>query len=158
MPRKIIFVFLFFSVLIFSCHTRARTVRTQCGHNPTITKLNNDTSKIEMVIIDRNSNMADTGVAYIIDSMKINNDILSLFVKYSGGCGVHSFQLFSNGAYAKSLPPQTSVCLRHTNKEDACRQLISEELKFNISKLKYQGQNTVIINIGKSHRINYTSK
>lgn len=159
MRRIIIATFIFSLALITACHKKTRTARIACGHNPTITKLNNnDTSQIKMVIVDRNINMSDTGTAYTIDSVKINNDILSLFVNYSGGCKTHSFELLSNGAYAKSLPPQVSISLKHIGNDDACRQLITQELKFNVSKLKYQGQNTVILNLRNKARIYYVTQ
>lgn len=155
--QKTIFTFiLFLVVLISACH---RKTRNQCTHKTNTIVANKDaSSEIKNIVIDPNTNMIDTGTAYTIDSAKVNNDILSLFVNYSGGCKTHLFELYSNGAYGKSLPPQVSVCLKHVGNEDGCRQLISQELKFNISKLKYKGQNTVIIHIGNKHPIYYITK
>lgn len=155
--QKIIFtVILSIVLLISACH---RKTRSQCGHKQnTVVTTKDVSSDIKNVRVEPNTNMADTGASYVIDSAKVKGDILSLFVNYSGGCKLHTFELLSNGAYAKSLPPQVSVCLKHSSNEDGCRQLITQELKFNISKLKYQGQKTVIINIKNKQRIYYVTE
>lgn len=120
-------------------------------------------TEIQKVIVDMNYNVKDSIANYTIDSAKVNADTLSLFINYSGGCKTHSFDLYSNEAYAKSFPPQTTVYLKHKDNGDACRELITKELKFNIAELKYTGpetvntgQVTVIINVGKNHRVSYT--
>ncbi len=153
--NSIAFIFFFFA-LISACHKKA--MNHSCNKNNIPVATNNVSSEIKNVIVDPTINMTDKGASYIIDSMKVKGDILSLFVNYSGGCKTHSFELFSDGAYAKSLPPQISICLKHNSNEDACRQLISQELKFNISKLKYTGQNTVLINLGNKQHVYYVSQ
>ena len=129
---------------------------TSC-HQKKLAKTTPD-AEVKMVIVDQNYNVKDSIVNYTIDSAKTNGDILSLFINYSGGCKTHSFDLYSNSLYAKSLPPQTTVYLKHKNNGDACRELIIEELRFNISQLKYSGKKTVIINVGKNHRVYYSYK
>lgn len=155
MQKTIVTGIILFIVLISACHKKT-LVRSSKKNNTTVSAVN-DVSKIKDVIIDPLTNMNDTGASYIIDSVKVNNDIISIFVNYSGGCQTHSFDLHSNGAYGKSLPPQVSVCLKHISNNDGCRQLISEELKFNIAKLKYQGQKTVIIQVGNKQRVYYVT-
>lgn len=156
MHKTIIATLIFFIALISACHKKA-LVRSS-KKKDTVVVASNVASEIKNMIIDPEYTILNTGTAYIIDSAKVNGDILSIFVNYSGGCKTHSFDLYSNGAYGKSLPPQISVSLKHNGNEDACRQLITQELKFNISKLKYQGQNTVIVDLGNKHRIYYVTQ
>ena len=111
---------------------------------------------VKNVIVNAELNKSETGDSYQIDSINIDEDILSVFVNYSGGCKEHSFELYNNGAYAKSLPPQTSVTLKHDGHGDSCRELVSQQVKFNLSPLKYNGQNTVIIHVGENHKIRYS--
>jgi len=92
--------------------------------------------------------MTSTGAPYKVDSISIDGDILSVFVNYSGGCKEHTFDLVSNGMYAKSMPPQISVVLKHTNNGDNCRELVMKELKFDVSPLKYKGGNVTVIKLG----------
>ncbi len=100
------------------------------------------------VTVDAQADMSTTGAAYNVDSISVEGDVLSVFVNYSGGCKEHSFELLSNGMYAKSLPPQISVCLKHTNNEDNCRKLVMQELKFNIAALHYKGNGATIVKLG----------
>jgi len=152
--KNILFVLLFISI-ISSCHKREinKSNNGRESKTPLAT-----TDSIKSVIINANYNIKDTGATYTIDSAKVNADILSLFIKYSGGCKAHSFDLYSTGFYAKALPPQTFVFLKHNSNGDACRQFFMKELKFNISQLKYTGQKVVVVKIGKKHRVQYTSK
>ena len=112
-------------------------------------------NNIKHIIIDTKANMLDTGDAYTIDSIKLNKDILSLFVNYSGGCQQHSFELYNNGISTHSLPPQTSISLKHIGNKDMCRQLISEEVKFNISSLKDKSKSPLILVFSNGQRITY---
>ncbi len=126
-------------------------------HKKNISQSTSDTSKtvkqqakieIKNAIVDPQVDMANKGAAYTIDSISIAGDILSVFINYTGGCKEHSFDLYSNKMYGKSLPPQLSLCLRHSDEGDACRELIMKELKFNVSNLKYPGKTTLILKIG----------
>lgn len=109
---------------------------------------------IKNVVIDPNFDVSNTGAVYKIDSVYLIGDILHINVNYSGGCENHSFELFSTGLYMKSMPPQISVYLKHTNNNDACRKLVMQELQFNISSLKYKGTENTIILLGDK-QINY---
>jgi len=92
---------------------------------------------------------------YSIDSLFIRSEILHVRINYSGGCKEHLFQLFSNGMFGKSLPPQVSVYLYHNSNGDNCRELINKELEFNISQLKYNSSKNIIINFDDTHKVNY---
>jgi hypothetical protein len=160
MNNYLVVLLLFFG-LSTACHKKAITnstaniTPTNSTSNPT---QNSTTSEIKSVTIDPEAEMVNTGAVYVVDSLKINEDTLSVFVNYSGGCKEHSFELISRGMYTKSLPPQISVCLRHVNNEDACRMVVMKELKFNIAKLKHPTSKTVVVKLGNEHRINYTTK
>lgn len=159
--RKYFTIIILLSVTLFlACHKKetSKTNTNSTATSKSTSENKNTAPIIKDAIVDPETDLMNTGAAYNIDSTKINGDILSLFINYSGGCNEHSFELYSNGMYAKSLPPQLSICLRHTNNDDACRELISQELKFNITKLRYPGKNTVILKLGDKQRITYTIK
>lgn len=106
------------------------------------------TSKSEKaIVITQDNALAGAGDAIVIDSLSLQADVLSIFVNYSGGCKEHSFQLYFNGMYSKSLPPQANFVLKHEANGDACRQLILKELKFNIADAKFKGSNSMLIKI-----------
>jgi len=157
--KKSFTAIVFLSITLFwACHKKEMSKTVPQKITASAAANVNSTSPIKDPIIDASIDITNTGAAYNIDSMKISGDILSVFVTYSGGCKEHSFELYSNGMYAKSLPPQLSLCLRHSSNDDACRELINQELKYTISKLKYPGNNTVILKLGAKQRITYTVK
>jgi hypothetical protein len=142
--------FISITVLV-ACHKK------NISNSTSESKTEKQTVKIEIknAIVDPQVDLASKGAAYTIDSISIAGDILSVFVNYSGGCKEHSFDLYSNKMYGKSLPPQLSLCLKHAGADDACRELIMKELKFNVSNLKYPGKTTLILKIGDK-RATYT--
>lgn len=142
--KRHILLYLFFVTAFIACHKKTHPSKSNMV--------------IQMVIVDSSIEKGKTGDPYVIDSVKINDDILTVFINYSGGCKEHSFELYSNGAYAKSLPPQTSVYMVHKGNGDACRELIHQTLQFDLSAIKYSGQNTVIVHVGENHKVRYTYK
>ena len=70
-----------------------------------------------------------------ITGVKLEGNILTLNVEYSGGCQDHSFEFVGSAAIMKSLPPKRSVKLVHNSNGDTCRELVTETIKFDISTL-----------------------
>jgi|GEM_PF-3026206 len=66
-------------------------------------------------------------VAVEVIAARVDGDSLRCTVRYSGGCGVHAFELRSTGPVMKSLPPKQPLELVH-RAEDACRALVTEEV------------------------------
>ncbi len=149
---KIHFVLLL-SISLFACHQKEITKKD--NNKPISNASTGDETKA--VVIDATFDISATGAMYTIDSMKITGNILSIMVNYSGGCKTHEWELISNGMYEKSLPPKVAVCLQHKNNGDACRELVTKELKFNIAKLKSPNSKTVIVKIGDK-QIRYTQE
>jgi hypothetical protein len=122
-------------LLTAACYNKALTNSNKVSST---SAKQSSTSEIKNVIVDQKTDLANLGGTNVnVDSLKIKGDTLSIFVNYGGGCKEHNFELYSNGAYAKSLPPKLTLYLVHTNNNDRCRELIMRELKFNISNIKY---------------------
>ncbi|MBD3218924.1 MAG: hypothetical protein GF310_11665 [candidate division Zixibacteria bacterium] len=69
----------------------------------------------------------------------IDGDILTLTVRYSGGCKDHDFTLYmAPPAFLESYPVQANIYLEHQGYGDACRAYITEELQFNIRPIAEQ--------------------
>jgi hypothetical protein len=135
--KKIIFLIPgIFILVLFSCHKKAITA-------------NNAVAETKKAILDPNADMTATGTSYKVDSLAMNANILSVFVNYSGGCKDHSFELFSDGMYAKSIPPQLRLCLKHEANNDECKKPVKQELKFDVTDLKTKGGKTLILIIGE---------
>ncbi len=145
---------LIISVVLFSaCHHKELSKTpdaTNTTTTPTPLPEAKPDSDIKDVQVLPNVDMQDVGAACKVDSISVSGDVLSVFVNYSGGCKAHSWELLSNGMFAKSLPPKVTVCLKHTNNGDMCRELKMQEVKFNISKLKYLASQTVVVELRES--------
>ena len=144
MLQRFIFPILVLSILFSACHKKAILSTNAAVHvNKTSSAAS---SEIKNIIIDSKLDGANIGGAsFNVDSLAIAGDVLSIFVNYTGVCKEHTFELYSNKMYAKSLPPQLILYLKHINNEDGCRRLITQELKFNISAVKYT--NSLILKV-----------
>lgn len=161
MHKHVILIIIFLIPFFFACRKKGMAKTTGKSKQISISKpvVQEPADTIPLVksaIVDPETDMTNTGSPYSVDSMKIEGDTLSVFVNYSGGCKKHSFDLYSNGMYAKSLPPQLTVNLKHNGYDDGCRKLIMEEVKFDVSNLKYAGKNTVILKLS-DQRITYST-
>lgn len=100
---------------------------------------------IPKVIVDPGFVNPDANGRFTIQSLSLTHDVLTLVVNYSGGCKEHKFELFSSGNYAKSVPPQLNLFLKHTDNEDHCRKLVVDTLRFDVTPTRYDGQQEVVL-------------
>jgi hypothetical protein len=82
--------------------------------------------------------------------ISLSDSLLTMVVNYSGGCKAHQFDLISSGFYAKSYPPQLTLFLQHADSADACRELVIDTLRFDVSNIKYPGAKEVILRFNNS--------
>ena len=71
-----------------------------------------------------------------IVSAEVVDDVLTVGVRYGGGCREHRFQLVASSTFAESEPVQTPVVLTHDARGDLCRALLSETLRYDLTPLK----------------------
>jgi len=85
-------------------------------------------------------NSSDTQIinTFLADS------ILTLNISYSGGCEKHSFELIGSKMIQRSLPPVRGIMLIHHANNDDCRELIKQELRFNVNKFKFQSDGIML--------------
>ena len=74
----------------------------------------------------------------------ISDSTLTLNISYNGGCETHGFELIGSKMIQKSYPPIRSVMLVHHSNNDDCRELVEQELKFNVSKFKYSNSSILL--------------
>ncbi len=73
---------------------------------------------------------------YWIDTATVRDNILTLMVRYGGGCGEHAFELYMTpAAFLESYPVQANLYLRHDAKDDRCEALIHEKRNFDLTPL-----------------------
>jgi hypothetical protein len=93
-----------------------------------------------------------------IGAVKLEGNILSLDVEYSGGCKDHSFEFVGSAAIMKSLPAKRAVKLVHDSNDDTCRELVSETIKFDIRALavtEKSGSEIILLLDGVKEPISY---
>jgi hypothetical protein len=73
--------------------------------------------------------------AHFIETAKIERDRLHLSVSYTGGCAEHTFRLVAWDYFSKAESLQAKLLLAHDANGDACKAIIKEELRFDISPL-----------------------
>ncbi len=72
-------------------------------------------------------------------------DFIVLDVSYSGGCEDHEFQLETRGDFTATYPPEVDITLKHNSNGDRCRGVMDTKLWFDLSPLKYDGTNRIIL-------------
>lgn len=142
-----------FVLLLSACKPKQETTETG-NTDPVITE-----PSIPELIVDPALDREQPNGKFNVTGLEINGDILSVALNYSGGCKEHEFKLYSDGKYAKSMPPQLTLWMQHIDNEDACRKLILDTLQFDITKARYENQSEVIIrmnNTKQTARYTYT--
>ncbi|HSG27949.1 MAG TPA: hypothetical protein VLA34_05665, partial [Candidatus Krumholzibacterium sp.] len=68
-------------------------------------------------------------------SASVDGDILSVEVRYSGGCIDHLFAMSARPWFRESLPVRMELYLHHDDGDDPCDAVITEELSFNLVRI-----------------------
>jgi len=120
----------------------------------TITATNIQQDTTNLVIItnqDPDSLQLDP---FTLNDVSLDGDILTLNIRYSGGCEEHDVQLFmSPSAFMESNPVQAALYLRHDAHNDPCDALITTDVRFNVRPIAeqyrrdYGGLDTIILNV-----------
>jgi hypothetical protein len=130
MVRPIFFILL---IGLFGCGVSSTPMRT----TPPL--------ETEAVFLDPSVN-PEVGIdpINIKDAQQIG-DYIVIDVSYSGGCEEHEFRLESRGNFTSTYPPEVDITLKHNSNGDRCRGIMDKKLWFDLSPLKYQGTNRVIL-------------
>lgn len=113
-------------------------------------------AKVEAKEIEINPDYAAPDrVDFKIDSGSVKNGLLTLYVRYNGGCKEHNFRLIANNYIKKSLPPQTELFLEHDSNNDSCYQPLEKVIIFNLSKLEISNFEQIILDVSHQVYINY---
>lgn len=129
--KKVIFI-LSLGLIIFACTNSKRAMKKKANTiHPVI--LSSD-----FTTYARESSETQINNAVIVDS------VLTLSVSYNGGCQKHTFELIGSNMVQKSMPPIRGIMLVHHANNDDCRELVEEDIKFNISAFKYPGSDIVL--------------
>jgi hypothetical protein len=122
---KQIFYFLFLSLILFACNTNKQVINSD-------ENIPQKGEKIKVLMNSKDSLRIDP---FEIDSLKIVDDRLEIFVNYSGGCGEANFDLYRTNRIMESMPPKTILYLAFTD-DDPCRSIEIKKLTFDLEPFK----------------------
>jgi len=132
-------------------------VLSGCGKKKKIANPNTETAEVTIPMPEIQKLVVDEGFVpprengrFNLERMEMEGDQLKLTVSYSGGCEEHIFNLYSDGRYAKSYPPQLTLFLEHIDNNDRCRAMINKELVFDITGAQYPGTSEVVIKLNNT--------
>lgn len=92
----------------------------------------------DCLIDDGNAIVLSTGDGYAIEgSSRIQGDVLTVLVGYSGGCEDHEFRIcWPDQSFMESTPVQVGLTLFHNANNDTCEAYISEEIELDLTPLR----------------------
>lgn len=104
-----------------------------------------------VVIGDGSAKYATSDAYQIVRQPNVVGDTLHVTVQYGGGCTRHVFTLLASQVFMESHPVQSAIAIHHNSNEDRCDALITQELNFDLTRLReawrrsYQQQSGTII-------------
>jgi hypothetical protein len=142
--KNITLIAFFIGMLLISCNATKNNSNSNM-HDKKEKKIVKD------VIIDKEFNSKQL-YDYQISSISLIDSTLEINVNYRGGCEKHDFELYFNEMYAKSLPVQAVLYLKHNRNNDNCTKEMSESLFFNVAKVKHKQYRSVAIRLHNSEQ------
>jgi hypothetical protein len=71
-----------------------------------------------------------------VDSARVADDRLHVFVTYGGGCADHQFAAVAHTGWMESEPVQLGLFIAHDAHGDRCRALLHSELTFDLEPVR----------------------
>ena len=136
MKRLKVVLILVGALIMISSSCKKRKEIKKSAEDQTETLNTKEEEAILVVEIDPTYKNIKTDSFTLLES-NVEGDNLILLVEYGGGCREHEWKLKTNGAYAKSLPPQITLNLEHNANGDMCRALLTDTIEFNIKPVRY---------------------
>jgi len=137
------------SLLLFSIPILMLSCKNSVPTNPRseeVRETEQTTSSVLEIQLDKSYAPNKELFRFNVKGWEIKENVLSITISYSGGCEEDSFKAFYTGAWMKSLPPKMDIYLEHhTPKPDYCKALITKTIEIDISEVKYEGQNKVVL-------------
>jgi len=157
MKRRIAIVCCLAAVLLVQCRQKKQSSADVAPEATAQAKTPSASPTVQELVVSKQYEWTDKSDPFSLVSVRIDGDTLFAEVSYSGGCRDHAFKLSTTGAWMKSLPPQMEVWLEHNANEDNCRAVLTETLKFDIRKARYQASEEVVIilNGDRERRVMY---
>ena len=128
---KHLIILLFISLLIVGCDNSITPEET-CSDNKTILSH-------ELFLNGPND-------GFLFDEVIIENDCIKLTIQYGGGCGDVEANLIDSEAISKCNPRQRDIRLAFKD-NDSCEALITKEYIFDLSPIRIDNVNKILLNL-----------
>ena len=108
-------------------------------------------NRCNFVLIDSEQYNNLTTDDFNIVDIKFEDRCLKITIRYGGGCKDVSLRLIDSDSVFGSNPVQRNLKIILADDDD-CEALITKEFYFDITKLKVEGQNEVLLNFFESNK------
>lgn len=135
------------TLFLYSCTCKKHTTDNGDQNTDAVATSN---ESFNNVIVDKEYVLPKENGDFKVLEATIEGDILTLKVSYGGGCETHEFNAYFNEMYMKSLPPKAAIFIEHKNNNDHCKKMITEDLKFDLTNVRYPGKDkdyTIMIGV-----------
>lgn len=119
-------------------------IDTESGKEYTFLRMSEETCR--PVINDRTAFNAAKSDDFDLLEVNVLDQCLELLIGYGGGCKGIGVAVIGGGDYAESEPPQLAVKII-VEDNDNCEAYIREYFYFDVTDLKYEGSDALILNI-----------
>jgi len=154
MTRLIPFLLITTVFLLTSCQTfKEKRAKKKSETNEAIIEAVEETtsgsylenSALKSIVIDKTYQWPGSTDVFNFSNLKVSGDTLIISVEYGGGCKEHGFKMNTTSVWMKSMPPKLNLWLEHENKDDNCRALIMEEMRFDLKPVRYAGSRSIFL-------------
>ena len=80
--------------------------------------------------------------AYVLESLALSGDRLTIGVSYGGGCRTHAFTLVLSPSFVDSDPVRLPAVLAHEARGDPCEAWLTERFVFDLDLVKVRYRET----------------
>ena len=151
------FIIILTSLLVISCATDKNYQIEESSETVTEEAANQDKPQRPYRTEARIGKVSKSDPVEIF-SAEINGNTLFLEVSYTGGCGLHEFELIGDPAIMKSNPPKRSVVLTHNANNDSCESLVNQKIEVDITELavtETSGSEIILLLAGHDSPLKY---
>lgn len=135
-------------VLLTACASKKNVTNKEAETSYTPEQLLRSRPQVKNFGISKTEDLATLkSDPFTINSASIIGDELLLDVSFRGLCKNHGFNLYHTGSYAESMPPQLSMVLFHNAQRDECETVVSNQLKYDLTSIRYGSSGKLIINL-----------
>lgn len=106
----------------------------------------NNSSNFNFVIVDANLYNNVSSDEFDLHHAEIIDDSIKITIRYGGGCGDVEVKLFDSGAIMESLPVQRNIRISFLD-NDHCEAYLTEEFSFNLTSVRVDNENQVVLNL-----------